>query len=128
MLSRFIVASALAGVVILACQVEPTAQAAPASDPSVGAAHQIVVVDPATGRLVSTPPNREHPEVGDIAISQSSTSHDGLVLQKSPVAGGGEMVDIRGRFRSLATVTVGADGRLHTDCGDAGTVCRDGGR
>ncbi len=46
-----------------------------------------------------------------------SRSTDGLVAV--PLAGGGERVDLQGRFQSAAVAKIGADGKLVTDCVDS---------
>jgi hypothetical protein len=60
-------------------------------------------------------------EAGIRAITQSlesslSRSSDGLTTV--PVRGGGERVDLQGRFQSAAVAKVGPDGRVVTDCVD----------
>jgi len=124
MLLRILTASVVTGALVLACRTEQAASPAPST--GVGASHQIVAIDPQTGQMVSTPPGGRRPEVVEAIAEQASTSHEGLELQQSPVDGGGEMVDVSGRFRSLSTVTVGADGRLQTHCRGADATCRHG--
>ena len=76
--------------------------------------------------MVSTPPGGRRPDVADTMSIESNTSHEGLVLELSPLDGGGEMVDVSSRFRSFSTATVDADGHVHTDCLGSGTSCHDG--
>jgi hypothetical protein len=45
-------------------------------------------------------------------LNALSTSHQGLVEAPSPVPGGGVMVDLQGRFRSMLFATIGPDGRV----------------
>ncbi|MBE0543314.1 MAG: hypothetical protein IH623_18365 [Verrucomicrobia bacterium] len=98
----------------------PTTSLAPASTmPAVeGTSGRRVYIDPATGRPGSIPPTippglSRLPEVANAL----STSSEGL--REVPVAapGGGVMVDLQGRFRSLVTATVGADGSVGLRCG-----------
>ena len=52
-----------------------------------------------------------------------STSAEGLEVVPSPVPGGGVMIDLKGRFRSELTATLGPDGKVeiqHGPC-DPGT-------
>ena len=46
-----------------------------------------------------------------------SRSTDGLVVQAIP--GGGQRVDLGGRFQSAAIAKIGPDGKLVTDCVDS---------
>jgi len=45
-----------------------------------------------------------------------STSSQGLVLETSPVPGGGQMVDLQGRFRHSMGAVIGSDDNLETEC------------
>lgn len=72
-------------------------------------------VDPETGQLIE-PPEEAPAEPTAPALS---TSDEGLVAVPSPVPGGGNMVNLQGRFRSPLTATVGADGKVrmqHVPC------------
>ncbi|MCW5550839.1 MAG: hypothetical protein KIS67_01605 [Verrucomicrobiae bacterium] len=77
-----------------------------------------VYMDPATGRPSSGPPPippglARFPEVANAL----STSSEGLRELPVPIPGGGVMVDLQGRFRSLVTATVNADGTVGLNCG-----------
>jgi len=50
--------------------------------------------------------------IGD-AVSQSS---EGLVQEKSPVPGGGVMVNLQGRFQNAMTMTIDANGNVSAPC------------
>jgi hypothetical protein len=93
------------------------ANAAPAmTNAAPGRAASRIQIDPQTGRRVAAP-------TGAVALPADpafSTSHAGLVEQPAP--GGGVMVDLQGRFRSAATVTVGPDGTAQRDCVAPGTA------
>lgn len=99
---------------------DATALADPASTmPSApGSAGRRVYIDPATGRPGSVPPTippgrSRLPEVANAL----STSSEGLHEVPVPIPGGGVMVDLQGRFRSLVTATVRADGTVGVRCG-----------
>ena len=85
-----------------------------------------VMVSPVVGFAESgTGGNANGSGVSDAAVppvSASSTSHQGLIEQAAP--DGGVMVDLRGRFRSAATATVGADGKVHVDSVPPGTAAQ----
>ena len=71
-------------------------------------------VDPETGELIEPP---DDAPVEEPPAAAFSTSHEGLVETPSPVPGGGVMVDLKGRFRSPLTATVGADGKVRMQHG-----------
>ena len=71
-------------------------------------------------------PSAEAPVCADEASIQTikrdlapvlSRSPDGLVVQALP--GGGQRVDLGGRFQSAALAKIGPDGKLVTDCVDS---------
>ncbi len=84
-----------------------------------GRAGQWIHVDPQTGERVAPPTTR----AAIAADPAFSTSPQGLVEQ--PDTGGGVMVDLKGRFRSAATATTGADGNADLDCIPPGTAARE---
>ncbi len=84
---------------------------APRAEGAAGAGMR-VYIDPSTGGVV--PPPAGAP-IAEPAL-QRSTSAVGLVEVPSPVDGGGVMVDLKGRFQSVMTVTRKPDGSLTTDC------------
>ena len=83
------------------------------------AAAQLLHIDPATGEFVAEPLSGVPLETSDL----HGTSSDGLVEEPSPVAGGGVMVNLRGRFQSRSVATIGEDGRVVVEClGPDGTI------
>lgn len=77
-----------------------------------------VYVDPETGEF-TVPPTEARAVEAPAPEAATSTSHEGLVEVRSPVPGGGFMVDLQGRFRSPLTATLGADGKVmmaHAPC------------
>ncbi len=79
------------------------------------AAGQILNVDPVTGKIVDTP-SQSIRALQDAMGSALSTSDDGLVAQNSPVAGGGVVVNLQGRFQNAVTAVIGANGVLQAPC------------
>jgi hypothetical protein len=75
------------------------ADAAPAGGPTLR------VEDPVTGRIAPLPPAMEE---------SVSTSDEGLVETQD--AGGGAMIDVRGRFRSYMKVTRDGAGHISASC------------
>ncbi len=110
---RLIVASLVTG----ACLVKPgtPAFAEPNGDGTVtapAAAGYWVYVDPETGARSARPP-------ADAAAAMAadpafSTSGQGLVPRPAP--GGGEIIDLQGRFQSPTVLTVGPNGKVSVDC------------
>jgi hypothetical protein len=82
---------------------EPSATA----DGAMGGGPTLRVEDPVTGQIAPLPPG--------LAMEESvSTSDEGLVETQD--AGGGTMVDVRGRFRSYMRVTRDAAGQISASC------------
>jgi hypothetical protein len=72
---------------------------------------QRVYLDPQTGRMLNEPPaGAQVMALSPAELNMISTSHQGLVEQALP--GGGYMVDLQGRFRSMAVATVADDGTI----------------
>jgi hypothetical protein len=72
-------------------------------------------LDPQTGQ-----PTREATEAMPLQLAPDeekrfSTSHSGLVESLSPVAGGGVLVDLQGRFHSPLTATIDATGKVRIE-------------
>lgn len=86
-----------------------TAAASRAGDTAAPAMRAEIV--PAPG--VADAPSLPAPAVAgvDPALATSSAG-----LTEEPAPGGGMMVDLRGRFRSEVTATVGVDGSVTTEC------------
>ena len=76
-----------------------------------GSAGMRAFVDPQTGELTG-PPTGRPPEVAPPPQAPLSTSDEGLAEVDVPRPGRGVMVDLRGRFRSALTATVGPDGKV----------------
>jgi hypothetical protein len=78
-----------------------------------------VYLDPTTGEIIPQPVEAPEPGLPKDITDPMSTSSEGLVVEPAP--GGGVMVDLRGRFRNIATATLDADGNLTTSC-DTGSA------
>lgn len=87
----------------------------PALSPAATEA-QRAVVDPETGRIVPEPPAVRGPRhlAGEMQL-RTNTSHRGLVEEPAPL--GSVKVDLRGRFLSLLTGSVGPGGELSVEHG-----------
>ena len=73
-------------------------------------------IDPETGQLTVPPEDAPAEEPTAAALA---TSDEGLVAVPSPVPGGGNVVDLKGRFRSPLMATVDAEGKVeihHAPC------------
>ncbi len=89
--------------------VDPAAQ-------NVGAAGYVVHIDPETGGITESPQHAV-PLVLDQALQNAlDTSSEDLVEVPSPVAGGGVVVDLQGRFQNTMIVTVDSSDRLQSSC------------
>jgi hypothetical protein len=89
--------------------VDPAAQ-------NVGAAGYVVHIDPETGGITDSP-HHAVPLVLDQALQNAlDTSSEDLVEVPSPVAGGGVVVDLQGRFQNTMIVTVDSSDRLQSSC------------
>jgi hypothetical protein len=71
-----------------------------------------VYIDPQTGEFITPEEAAVPPDERLEPPASSSTSHEGLVEEPSPVPGGGIMVDLKGRFQSPLTATIDNDGEL----------------
>jgi hypothetical protein len=127
---RFVAGIALGGACILTSPVvglaEPGTEAAttstasaPSDQAAPARAGQWIKVDPQTGARVAP----SGPAASLALVPAFSTSHQGLVEQAAP--GGGVTVDLKGRFRSAATATLGTDGKPVVDCVPPGTAARE---
>ncbi|HET6349857.1 MAG TPA: hypothetical protein VFH88_12305 [Candidatus Krumholzibacteria bacterium] len=72
------------------------------------AAGQVIVLDPSGKISPSQLAENNQLILGEAA----STSAEGLVEVKSPVKGGGTMVNLQGRFQNAMTMTVDANGKV----------------
>ena len=73
--------------------------------------------DPKTGKIGPPPPDQA-PLPSAAEQNAYSTSSVGLVVVPAP--GGGEMIDLQGRFQTSITATIKPDGTVQTDCHPAG--------
>ncbi len=85
--------------------------ASPAAVPAF-AAGQILNLDP-DGKFT---PAQHAADVQLILGDVASQSQEGLVEEKSPVQGGGVMVNLQGRFQNAMTMSVDANGQLSAPC------------
>ncbi len=77
-----------------------------------------VYIDTATGSITDQPTGNE-PIILDKKMQNAlSTSSEGLREEPSPVAGGGTMIRLEGRFQNTSLATVGADGKIVAPCID----------
>ena len=93
--------------------------------PRIGSAGMRVHIDPQTGKFRSPPPaERGAPGVPSSRAAPRSraataTSHEGLVQVPSRLPSGGVMVDLKGRFRSHLSATIGKDCEIKFQHGPA---------
>ena len=66
-----------------------------------------IFIDPVTGRPTAPPPASSVPRA---RLNDLNTQPQDLLVEPAP--GGGSMVDLKGRFRSSSTASVGEDGKL----------------
>lgn len=85
--------------------------------PAAGQAGMRAYFDPQTGKLGVPPPDEAAPPTAAEQRAHS-TSAEGLVIVPAP--GGGQMVDLQGRFQSATTATLKPDGTVNTDCHPSG--------
>jgi len=90
--------------------------ATPAGQTPAAAAGYVVHVDPATGRLAPSPRGSAPAMFDEEMRNRLSTSSEGLVEKPSPIAGGGTMVDLQGRFQNAFVATVDDSGRVDATC------------
>ncbi len=103
---------ALGTLLVVATASAAAAEDAAAPRPGALRAH----IDPATGKFTTPPPG-----TAVTALPEAlETSGEGLVEEPGTSPAGGVTVNLRGRFRSMATATVGADGKVSTHCEPAG--------
>jgi hypothetical protein len=89
--------------------------ATPAGSSVHATAGQTVHLDPATGKIIDTPPASIRALQEEMGAALS-TSDAGLVIENSPVQGGGIMVNLQGRFQNASTAVIDANGALHAPC------------
>lgn len=93
----------------------PTGDDSRATAPQQTAGYMIHI-DPATGNVVDAAPGTA-PLVLDAGLQNAlSASSEGLEEVPSPVAGGGTMVDLQGRFQNTMIATVDENGEVKAPC------------
>jgi hypothetical protein len=90
---------------------EGTAAPDPSAMPAF-AAGQILNLDP-SGKFT---PAQHASDVQLLLGDAASQSQEGLVEEKSPVEGGGIMVNLQGRFQNAMTMSVDANGQVSAPC------------
>lgn len=74
-----------------------------------------VYIDPQTGEFIPEPKQGQKAlEITPEMQNATSTSSEGLVEEKSPVPGGGVMIDLKGRFQSPLIITQDPTGKPKT--------------
>lgn len=74
-----------------------------------------VYIDPQTGEFIPEPkPGQNALEITPEMQNAASTSSEGLVEEKSPVPGGGVMIDLKGRFQSPLIINQDPNGKQKT--------------
>jgi hypothetical protein len=92
---------------------DEAAQAA-AGPPRAG---RCVYLDPRTGEITNTKPANFNAIPLDPKLQNAfSKSSQGLKTVKSPVPGGGEMIDLQGRFKSANVAVVNDAGKVEAKC------------
>lgn len=101
-----------------ACDGEPRgacradAGAAQVAREEAGQAGMWAYFDPKTGKV--GPPPAE--EMGSSAAEPHAASTSGAGLVVVPAPGGGQMIDLQGRFKMAVSATLKPDGAVETDC------------
>jgi hypothetical protein len=91
--------------------------AQPAEQPA-GQAGMRAYFDPKTGKMGPPPADQAAPAASAAEQSAYSTSGQGLSLVPAP--GGGQMIDLQGRFQATITATLKPDGTVQTECHPSG--------
>jgi hypothetical protein len=87
-------------------------QAEVRSAQQAGQAGMWAYFDPKTGKVGAPPPEA----VGAAAAEPSAASTSGQGLVAVPAPGGGEMIDLQGRFNMAVTARLKPEGTVETDC------------
>jgi len=91
----------------------PTDGGTPTQQSPAFSAGQVLSVD-ASGKIINATPQMSGLRSG---LGEAlSTSSEGLVVEKSRVAGGGVMVNLQGRFQSAMTMAVDENGTVSAPC------------
>jgi hypothetical protein len=78
-----------------------------------------VYVDPQTGRRTTQPSPDVRRSANAAAANNPAFNQSSEGLSERPLAGGGTIVDLEGRFQSSVEVRIGADGKRQIVCDDA---------
>ncbi len=89
---------------ILACSQEPGSSSTAAD---TGADAMKAYKDPKTGKLVPPPEGSTDPKPSEAVQDATNTSSKGL--ESKPAPGGGEMIDLKGRFQSNQSPSTDSD-------------------
>jgi hypothetical protein len=89
----------------------------PGGNPA-GQAGMRAYLDPKTGKV--GPPPRDHAAPSVAEQKAYNTSGQGLVAVPAP--GGGQMVDLQGRFQNTVSATLKPDGTVKTECHPNGSA------
>ena len=77
------------------------------------ASGMIVHIDPRTGAIIKTPAPAAVPlQLSPQMLNALSTSHQGLVQERSSLPAGGVKVDLQGRFHSPLVATIDSNGKM----------------
>jgi len=95
-----------------------SAPVAPSTALPALAAGQILNLDP-SGKINYA---QQASDIQTVLGDAVSTSSEGLVQEKTRVAGGGTMVNLQGRFQSAMTMNVDANGTVSAPCVPAAEV------
>lgn len=99
----------------------PSASAVqPPGQSQSSAQNAVIYKDPATGKIIHTPPSGYPRELAEQMKEALSTSSAGLVERQSPVSG--TYVNLNGRFTILVIGQESAEGGLQIGCQSAGEV------
>jgi len=91
--------------------------AAPTAPVPVAAQGLQVYRDPQSGRIGPPPPGAKPLELSPAEQNMLSHSEEGLPAPRA-LPGGGEAIDLQGRFRNMAVATVGTGGQPTVSCAE----------
>ncbi len=91
-----------------------TSVVTPGAQLPVGAAGKMVFIDPATGRVTSTPTAEQRAAMQDEVADMLNQSDEGLFDEFLP--NGAVLRDLQGRFQSATVVRIAPDGSQHQEC------------
>jgi hypothetical protein len=105
-------------VVLLGCVVSGSSVSAGDVETRGGPAGMRAYFDPKTGKMGPPAPDQAAPAAADAApaAEQSAHSTSGQGLTLVPAPGGGQMIDLQGRFQNTITATLKPDGTVQTEC------------